>query len=389
MKKKLPVARGVCAPVRPRLSRCGWALLPFVLAALLLGPAAEGAAQVLSPEIAASIQSAAEASRRHREIAAAQFEGGRGAPRLEAAAVAAISERPELTGAIVEQALRALPEAGPTLIASLSGRFPGFAGVIAAAAARAGGAPLAPERAALAEEVDVVVLGPVPRPENWPILPERGGADLYDDPLEGLNTVIHYVNGTLDFLIFEPLARGYRFLMPDLFKIPIRRAFDNLGLPVVFANDLLQLEFEQAGLTLSRFAVNSTLGIGGLFGVAEAMGLEPHDADFGQTLYLYGIGDGPYLVLPLFGPASLRDAAGIGVDSLMDPKNYLLGTVERLALGVGEGIVRREAVIEPVDYIKAYAQDTYAAVRAWTYQQRQRELAEGCLARTVIACPTP
>jgi len=218
-------------------------------------------------------------------------------------------------------------------------------------------------------------------------LPKEGGADGYDDPLEGMNIVFFYVNGTLDFLLFEPLAKVYRFVMPEPLKEPIRRAFTNLSLPVVFANDLFQLEFENAGTTAGRFFINSTIGLAGLFDPAEEFGLAAHDADFGQTLYTYGVGEGFYLVLPFFGPTTVRDAVGLGVDSFIDPRGYLIGTFERLGLALGEGIVRREDLIDPVDFLVEYADDPYTAVRAWTYQQRMRELTGGCTKPTYVICP--
>ena len=190
-------------------------------------------------------------------------------------------------------------------------------------------------------------------------------------------------------LVFEPLARVYRFLMPGVAKPHIRNAFKNLSLPVVFGNDLLQLEVEDAGETLARFAVNSTVGVVGLFDVAAEWGIFPHGRDFGQTLQSYGVGEGFYLVLPLLGPSNLRDAIGTGVDSAMDPKHFLLGSTEVLLLSLGQGIIEREAVISPVDLIKEYAGDKYAAVRAWSWQQRQIELDEGCERRGVFVCPAP
>ena len=215
-----------------------------------------------------------------------------------------------------------------------------------------------------------------------------GGADGYaDDPLEGLNKAFFYLNGTLDLFVFEPLAQAYRFLMPNVAKPRIHNGFENLGLPVVFGNDLLQLEVEAAGETLVRFIVNSTVGVAGLFDVAADLGIPPHSRDFGQTLHSYGAGDGFYLVLPLFGPTNLRDAIGTGVDSLMDPKSYLLDGAEVLLLGLGQGIVEREAVIDPVDFIKEHADDKYTAVRAWSWQQRQIALDEGCERRATTVCP--
>ena len=225
------------------------------------------------------------------------------------------------------------------------------------------------------------------RPGGWPVLPREGGADGYDDPFEGVNRAIFYVNGAFDFLVFEPLARFYRGAMPAEARQAVSRAFTNLAEPVVAANHLLQLEFGRAATSVGRFLVNSTLGAAGLFDVATGMGLPADDADFGQTLHRYGVGDGPYLVLPIFGPTTARDALGFGADALLDPRTYLLDPAERVALGLGEGLVRREEVIDPVDFLSEHAADHYDAVRAWTYQKRRRELTGGCTEPVHVTCP--
>lgn len=399
----------------------------LVLGLALAAPA--GAAQLLPPALQQSLQMAAADGQRARSTDALYFNADRRAGNhlLSAAAMNAIAQRPDMTGSIVAEAVRLAPENRDDLVAELVGYLPGYADTIVAAArgqalpaaASAEPAPMAqsapapvpspaapvadsqlalapapvyPDAAVVAIDPDVRapldVPAPEDRPAGWPILPEEGGADGYaDDPLEGLNKVFFYVNGTLDFLVFEPLARGYRFLMPDVVKPHIRNGFENLGLPIVFGNDLLQLEVEEAGETLARFLINSTLGVAGLFDVAAEWGIPPHSRDFGQTLHSYGVGEGFYLVLPLFGPTNVRDAVGMGVDSLMDPKNHLLDGTELLLLGLGQGIVEREAVIDPVDLIKEHADDKYDAVRAWSWQQRQIELEEGCERRAVVVCP--
>ena len=225
------------------------------------------------------------------------------------------------------------------------------------------------------------------RGADWPVLPREGGEDGYDDPFEGVNSVFFYINGAFDFLVFEPLARFYRGFMPTDARHAVSRAFTNLAEPVVAANHLLQLEGGRAATSLGRFAVNSTAGAAGLFDVATDLGLEADDADFGQTLHHYGVGSGPYLVLPFFGPTTVRDAMGFGVDGLIDPRGYLITPTTRLQLSLGEGVVRREEVIDPVDFLVKYALDHYDAVRAWNYQERQRELTGGCTEPKYVTCP--
>ncbi len=225
------------------------------------------------------------------------------------------------------------------------------------------------------------------RGADWPVLPREGGEDEYDDPFSGVNRVFFYVNGAFDFLVFEPLARFYRGFMPTDARHAVSRAFTNLAEPVVTANHLLQLDGEGAATSLGRFAVNSTAGVAGLFDVATELGLEADDTDFGQTLHGYGVGSGPYLVLPIFGPTTVRDAVGFGIDGLIDPRGYLIAPMTRLQLAGGEGVVRREEVIDPVDFLVEYAIDHYDAVRAWNYQERQRELTGGCTEPIHVTCP--
>ena len=225
------------------------------------------------------------------------------------------------------------------------------------------------------------------RGADWPVLPREGGEDGYDDPFEDVNTVFFYMNGALDFLLLEPIAQFYRGMMPTDARHAISRAFTNLAEPIVAANHLLQLEAGRAGTSLGRFVVNSTAGVAGLFDVATDVGLAADDADFGQTLHHYGISSGPYIVLPVFGPTTVRDAVGFGVDGLLDPRTYVLAPTQLLAVSVGEGVVRREEVIDPVDFLRVHAANPYDAVRAWNYQERQRELTGGCTEPRYVICP--
>ncbi len=364
----------------------------LLLAGLALTPATAGAAE-LPPTIAAELEAAV--ARGAADNGPADQRRALTQRRLEAAVVSAIATRPDLAGPIVQEAVRLAPEARRQLAARVATHFPAFAPTIYEnAGVEAHAAPtVAPLVGTLPQSATTSMFEGIPppaeRPAHWPVLPREGGADGYDDPLEGLNRVFFYTNGALDFLIFEPLAKAYGFIMPDAVKPALGRAFTNLSSPVVFANDLLQLEFQRAGTTLGRFVINSTFGVAGLFDVAETLGLEGHTADFGQTLYHYGVGDGFYLVLPLFGPTTVRDAVGFGVDSVLDPRAYLLEGIPRYGLAVGEGIVRREEVIDPVDFLAEYALDPYDAVRAWTYQQRQRELTGGCTEPIYVVCPAP
>lgn len=261
------------------------------------------------------------------------------------------------------------------LLATLAPGQAGFAAAVESAGESDAPAPV------------VGVPPPEQRPADWPVLPREGGADGYDDPLEGVNRVFFYANGALDYVFFDPLARAYRFVTPAPARQAVSHAFTNLADPVVAANHLLQADFTRATRSVGRFLVNSLAGVAGLFDVATGLGLEADDVDFGQTLHRYGVGDGFYLVLPVLGPSTARDALGFGVDGLLDPRTHLLADMPRLSLALGEGVVRREEAIDPVDFLVEHAADHYEAVRAWTYQRRQREIAGGCTRAGVVACP--
>jgi phospholipid-binding lipoprotein MlaA len=200
-----------------------------------------------------------------------------------------------------------------------------------------------------------------------------------DDPLEPMNRIIFAFNETIDLILLRPIAIGYNFLMPELVTHAVRRFFLNLDAPVILANDLLQGDFADAGVTLGRFGVNSTLGVLGLFDPAAGFGWERHHADFGQTLHSYDIGAGPYLVLPLLGPASSRGGVGKVVDIVFQPMTYLLSTGQSLAVGTTRAMVRREELLTPLDQLRENSVDYYTGLKAAYWQARQIELNKGTM----------
>ncbi len=366
----------------------------LVAALFLTLVALPGSAQSLPPEIAEKIEAAVTQGRAHQAAYGERTDRRRRGVNhwLGAAVVETIAARPDLVGPIMVRATGSAPESRRYLVGHVSKQFPTFSNAIRASAGGTMVYPLLHSNGPASRATPVAMTladmpPPEQRPADWPVLPREGGADGYDDPLEGANRVFFYVNGALDFVFFDPLARVYRFVVPEPVRQPIGRAFTNLAEPVVVANHLLQHEYERAATSLGRFLVNSVFGVAGLFDVATELGLEADDADFGQTLHSHGIGDGVYLVLPVFGPSTVRDAIGFGVDGLLDPRTYLLDTVPRLSLAGGEGVVRREELIDPVDFLVEYADDPYVAVRAWTYQKRQRELTGGCTRPDYVVCP--
>lgn len=140
-----------------------------------------------------------------------------------------------------------------------------------------------------------------------------------DDPLEPVNRVIYSVNDNLDRYFLKPVATGYKTVLPQFVRTGVTNFFSNLNDVVVAVNNLLQGKLNNAAQDATRLAVNSTVGIGGVFDVAKTMGLPKHDEDFGQTLGWWGVGPGPYLQIPLMGPSDMRDAVGRVADYEADP----------------------------------------------------------------------
>ncbi len=202
-------------------------------------------------------------------------------------------------------------------------------------------------------------------------------APEHDDPLEGFNRGVFWVNDTLDRWIFRPIAWTYGELMPEPGKRGLRNVVRNLKGPIILANDLLQFEFADASVTTARFLANTTLGLAGLFDVAEDMGLDYQPADFGQTLHAYGIGSGPFVMLPLLGPSTARDGAGQIVDTFFDPLFYILDSSEYLIKAGATALIDRERVLRQTDELRKSSLDYYAAVRSLYLQDRAIELGRG------------
>jgi phospholipid-binding lipoprotein MlaA len=152
-------------------------------------------------------------------------------------------------------------------------------------------------------------------PDN---LAELGLMSAYTDPWEGVNRRIYYFNAKADEYVLLPIVTGYKQITPDVVETGLSNFFNNLAEISTFINSLLQFKLSVAGETLGRFTVNTTLGLAGLIDVATSIGLAAQDEDFGQTLGFWGVKAGPYLVLPLLGPSSLRDASGIVFDGLTE-----------------------------------------------------------------------
>jgi phospholipid-binding lipoprotein MlaA len=201
-----------------------------------------------------------------------------------------------------------------------------------------------------------------------------------NDPLEPANRYFFEVNRFLDFLVIRPWADTYRRIVPDYGRERVHNILDNMGQPLDLGNELLQGRLSDGGTTAGRFLINSTLGIGGIFDVATDFGLPDKNGDFGQTLYSWGVPDGPYLFLPLFGPSNPRDAVGLGVDAYGDPVSYAFGS-NKLVLAndarfLATAIDERAEYIEPLDALEKSSIDFYAQVRSMARQHRAKELGQ-------------
>lgn len=201
------------------------------------------------------------------------------------------------------------------------------------------------------------------------------------DPLEPLNRAFFALNEAVDAALLLPLARVYRAVLPKPVRDSLRNFTRNLSAPLVLANDILQGEGRRAEITLGRFVVNTTLGLGGLFDPAREMGLAHHGEDFGQTLGAWGAGPGIYLVLPLLGPSTLRDGLGRAADVFMDPLHYVgaaNGDARRILLGLrgGEFVDARERLIEPMEELRKdpFALDHYTLIRSIYLQHRKNAI---------------
>ncbi len=201
---------------------------------------------------------------------------------------------------------------------------------------------------------------------------------LIADPLQTLNRGTFWVNDKLYFYLFKPAARGYRLVLPRPARVSVGNFFSNLATPIRAGNALLQLEFRKFGTETYRFVINTTFGIGGLFDPAESVaGVKKQVEDFGQTLGRYGFGHGFYLVLPIVGPSSLRDATGVFVDSFADPIRYVnLETVEYMGVKFLDAETRLSLDRETYEGIVHDSIDPYLFIRAAYAQRRLAQVGE-------------
>jgi len=212
-------------------------------------------------------------------------------------------------------------------------------------------------------QMEALPSGPPTRAQEVPAAAEN-------DPIESVNRKIFWFNDHLDMYVLEPVAKGWHFVLPDRVETSITNFFYNLRFPIHTLNALLQGKFKNAGIDVGRFVVNTTVGVAGFFDPATGWGLPMHWEDFGQTLGWWGVGPGPYLVLPLLGPSDIRDGGGLIVDSAASITPFFVNTYILLGARAVEIVNTRAQYLDIVRKAKESAFDYYTFVRNAYLQRR-------------------
>ncbi len=197
------------------------------------------------------------------------------------------------------------------------------------------------------------------------------------DPFESLNRRTFTFNRGFEKIFIDPVVDFYGWATPEIMQKGAHNGFENLGTPSVAINKLLQGRLRESGIASGRFVVNSTLGIVGIFDPAQRMGLVKQQADFGQTLSIYGLHSGPYMVIPLLGPTTVRDSAGFLMDFCFRPDTYLLTPSITMFLIGGYGLTLKEETQTALDALRANAVDEYAVIRSLYLMHRASQLRGG------------
>lgn len=197
------------------------------------------------------------------------------------------------------------------------------------------------------------------------------------DPIEGFNRAIYTFNDTLDRALIKPVAKGYRAIMPSAIDKGITNFFSNLDDIGSALNNLLQFKLKRSASDVGRIAVNSTVGILGFIDVASNMNLEKYGEDFGQTLGVWGVGPGPYIVLPILGPSGGRDLVGRVADWFTDPVTYVEPVRVKNTLIVLRAIDKRSDLLGASRIVEEAALDQYEFIRDAYLQKRENDVNDG------------
>ncbi len=221
-------------------------------------------------------------------------------------------------------------------------------------------------RRAIASTLIMVMVGCTAAPEP--------GGEVNHDPLEGMNRGIYSFNEFIDTILLKPVAQGYRYIVPEYGRERVSNVLTNLKMPINMANSFLQGDPQNGFASFWSFVLNSTFGVAGIFDfTGAATDLRVRKEDFGQTLGVWGVGSGAYLVLPILGPSSTRDAFGLVTDTVADPFNWLDSeiVITRTAL---TAIDAREKTLDLVEDVNNTSLDPYATFRSGYTQKREAEV---------------
>jgi phospholipid-binding lipoprotein MlaA len=247
--------------------------------------------------------------------------------------------------------------------------------------------PLFPRRGALCRTLSLafalgLAIARLSTGAEVPEQPEDSVATDYD-PWQPFNErMFVFDHDVLDGYVMKPAAKGWRFVTTDFVRRSLDRAFNNIAMPKRFVNCLLQGRLVGASRELARFTINTTVGVAGLFDVAgDQLHLDPVNADTGQTLGVYGIGPGPYLVLPALPPLTVRDGIGYGIDGVLDPLGRFTPLVAAVTLSVVQRVNERSLNLDWFRDVEESALDLYSAVRNAYLQRRRRSIEDAITAR--------
>ncbi|TAN65747.1 MAG: VacJ family lipoprotein [Magnetospirillum sp.] len=212
-----------------------------------------------------------------------------------------------------------------------------------------------------------------------------------NDPLEPVNRAVFEFNRAADTYAIKPAAQGYRAVMPKFGRDRVHNVLSNLNSPLTFANDVLQGEPDRAVQTLFRAMLNTSFGLLGYADVAAEAGIPAHEEDFGQTLAVWGVGEGPFLMLPIFGPSNPRDTVGLVAEFFADPFDIAMGNMGRewisYTRGGMTGLDKRESLLDTLDEIERTSLDYYASLRSLYRQHRASEIKNGRGGPTKVLAP--
>ncbi len=209
------------------------------------------------------------------------------------------------------------------------------------------------------------------------------------DPLEPINRVVFKFNDLVYSFVLRPVSDVYRTALPKIARDGVRNVLLNLNAPFILINDVLQGEMNRAWNTSRRIFINSTIGFAGVYDAAsDIWGISAHSEDFGQTLGVWGVGEGFYLVLPVFGPSNPRDTIGLISKSFLDPVSQYLDHIDEKDAILGRvlavGIDQYSGTIDDLDRLKESSLDYYAAVRSIYRQKRNSDILNGIPVKSLI-----